>query len=739
MNRNLPAAPFEPLAPPACPHWATPAEPPDEDAAPPLAHHLWVLRRRRWKILAFVAACELATLIVSSRVTPIYESTAVVDIDRQAPVGVIGEEATRANANDSDQFLATQIKLIQADAVLRPVAKKYNLLERERQFQDLPQLSSLQIEGAPILLRRLKIARPPNTYLLLIGYRSPDAHLAADVANAIANSYLQHTFDIRVRSSASLASYMEKELEELKSKMDSSTQRLVAFERELNVINPEEKTNILSARLLQLNTEYTSAQADRVRKEAAFNAVRGGSFAAAQVSTQGEALKKVIERQNELREKFAEAQGHYGANHPEYRRAAGQVAEVERQVEMTRVNIAQRVESEYQEAGSREHMLAKAVAETKAQFDQLNLHSFEYQALKREAEGDRKVYDELVRKIKEAGINASFQNSAIRIADAARPGLKPVFPRLGLNLLVALLLSTVLAAGAALVSDALDKTVRDPELVARLLHAEVIGLLPRVKNGRTGLSPMPSGSEHRNGNGSGLALARADDDALATPYHEAVRTLRNSILLVDFERRVRSLLITSASPGEGKSTVAAHLAVTHAAQHQKTLLIDGDLRRPSVHKRFHLSGAMGLSTVLLSGLPWRDAVLKPAGVMQLDILPAGPPSHRAAGLLGQSLTQLLDEAVTEYDLVVLDSAPLLGFADPLEMAAAVDGVVVVTRAGQTTRKAVASVLATLARLRANTLGIVLNEVRPDSSESYIDYANYAKYYGARGKRPVQDG
>jgi len=739
MHRNLPAPPYEPpvtVAPPAYPNWAAASEPPIEEAGPPFSHRLWVLRRHRWKILAFIAACELATLIVSSRVTPIYESAAVVDIDRQAPAGVIGEEATRASANDSDQFLATQIKLIQADAVLRPVAKKYNLLERERQFQDVPRLSNVQIEGAPILLRHLKIARPPNTYLLLISYRSPDAYLAADVANAVASSYLQHIYDIRVRSSASLASYMEREMEELKSKMETSTQRLIRFERELNVINPEEKTSILSARLLQLNTEYTNAEADRVRKEAAFNAVRGGSFAAAQVSTQGEGLKKLLERQNELREKFVEAQGHYGANHPEYKKAAGQVVEVERQTELTRINIAQRVESEYQEAGNREHMLAKAVAETKTQFDQLNLHSFEYQALKREAEGDRKVYDELMRKIKEAGINASFQNSAIRIADAARPGLKPVFPRLGLNLVLALLLSTVLAAGAALVSDSLDNTVRDPELVARLLHVAVIGSLPRVKNWRIALNLSPlNGNRH----GNGLELARMDDETLGAPYREAVRTLRNSIFLADFDRRVQSLLITSASPGEGKSTVAAHLAVTHAGQRQRTLLIDGDLRRPSLHRRFQVSGAMGLSTVLLSGMPWRDAVLKPAGAMHLDILPAGPPSHAAAGLLGQSLAQLLDEAATEYDLVVLDAAPLLGFADPLEMAAAVDGVVIVTRAGQTTRKAVARVLATLARLRANTLGIVLNEVRQDTCESYSDYANYAKYYGARSQRVVKSG
>jgi polysaccharide biosynthesis transport protein len=723
MHRNLPA-PVEDVRMPAYPNWPPAIEGADDDGSPPFAHHLWVLRRHRWKILAFITACELATLIVSSRVTPIYESTAVIDIDRQAPAGVIGDAAIRASDNDSDQFLATQIRLIEADAVLRPVAQKYKLLEREQQFRDLPQLSPAQVEGAPILLRRLKVTRPPNTYLLLISYRSPDAHLAADVANAIANSYLQHAYNLRVRASTNLASYMEKELEELKAKMESSTERLLQFERELNVINPEEKTNILSARLLQLNTEYTNAQADRVRKEAAFNSVRGGSFAAAQVSTQGDALKKLLERQNEMQEKFAEAQTHYGVNHPEYKKAAGQVAEIDLQLQVTRANIAQRVESEFEESASRERMLARAVAETKAQFDQLNARSFEYESLKREAEGDRKVYDELVRKIKEAGINASFQDSSIRIADAARPGMKPVFPRLGLNLLVALLLSTVMGAGAAIVSDSLDKTVRDPDLVPRLLNAEVIGSLPMVKHWRTRIGSVVAA----NGTGPGVALARADEDPVSTAYREAVRALRNSILLADFDRRVHSVLITSASPGEGKSTIAAHLALTHAAQRQKTLLIDGDMRRPSVHRRFQLPGSIGLSNVLVSGLPWRDAVLTPVGTTHFDILPAGPPSHIAADLMGQGLTQLLDEASREYDLIILDAPPLLGFAEPLEMATAVDGVVVVTRAGQTPRKAAASVLGILARLRANTLGVVLNEVRQDTSESYYYYAHYAKYY-----------
>ena len=146
--------------------------------------------------------------------------------------------------------------------------------------------------------------------------------------------------------------------------------------------------------------------------------MRDGSFAAAQVSTQGEALKKLLERQNEMQEKFADVRGTFGSNHPEYKKAAALVAEVARQIESTHVNIAQRVETEYQEAVSREHMLVTS-SDTKAEFDRLNARSFEYQTLKREAESDRKVYDELMRKIKEA-INSSFQNGAIRVADAAR-------------------------------------------------------------------------------------------------------------------------------------------------------------------------------------------------------------------------------------------------------------------------------------------------------------------------------
>jgi capsular exopolysaccharide synthesis family protein len=703
------------------------AEPPDQSAVP-LSHYLWILRRHKWKILGFVLGCVVATVIISKRLTPVYESTVTVDVDRQMPSGVVGQDATRMPANDADQFLATQIRLIQSDSVLRPVARQYHLLDRAKDASHNTPERSRAAEDAPVALNQLKVARPPNTYLLLISYRSPDPRLAADVANGIAQSYVEHIYNIRFRSSASLASFMEKQIEELKAKMERSSSALAQFERELNVINPEEKTSILSSRLLQINTEYTNAQTDRLRKEAAWKSVQSGSLEAAQVSTQGENLKTLAQKLDDARQKFADVRTHYGANHPEYRKAAVQVEEIERQLSDARRNAAQRVEVEYQESVNREAMLQKAVAETKAEFDHINARSFEYQALKREADADRTLYEELVRKIKEAGINAGFQNSSIRIADPARASNNPVFPNMKLNILLAFLFSALLAVGAAVMSDVLDKSIRDIEQIASLFKTEVLGCLPQVKSWRSRLAAA------RTNEAGTTALVRADGSELGerklgvTGFEEAVRTLRNSILLSNFDRRLRSLMITSAAPAEGKTTTAVHLAIAHAQQKHKTLLIDCDMRRPGVHGKLGINPESGLATVLQNGLQWREKLVKLVDLPDLDILPSGFSSRRAAELIGASLPRILEEAVPDYDLIVIDSPPILGFPEPLQIAAAVDGVVLVALAGQTSRNAVGSALNTLQRVRANVVGLVLNEVTKDVSDSYYYYGYYGKYY-----------
>jgi capsular exopolysaccharide synthesis family protein len=663
-----------------------------------------------------------STVVVSSRLTPIYEATATIDVDRQAPAGVIGQDSARMAPNDSDQFLATQVKTIQSDSVLRPVAQRFKLPSSETSPIQA-QLPTSRVQNAPVVLKNLKVTRPPNTYLLLISYRSPDPELAANVANAVAESYIQHTYDIRFRATAGLSAFMEKQIEELKAKMERSSAALAQFERDLSVINPEEKTSILSARLLQLNTEFTSAQGDRVRKQAAADSVKSGSLEAAQASTQGEQLRKLADRLDEAREKFAGVKTQYGANHPEYQKTFSQVTELERQFASLRANVRQRVNLEYQEAANRENMLKKAVAEIKAEFDLLNARSFEYKAVKREADADKGLYEELVHKIKEAGINSSFQNSSIRLSDSARPPLGPIFPDVPRNTLIAFLLSTLLAVGAAVMADILDNTVRDPEQIQRGLKTEVLGSLPVVKSWRNKQLPLAT-----NGNAVGALVKSGRHNGQAAAFEEAIRTLRDSILLSDLGRRPRSLLITSATPREGKTTTSIHLAIAHSLQSRKTLLIDADLRRPGIHARLSLSNDKGLSTVVSDEISWREAIQKSAAYPDLDVLTAGPASRRAADRLGSVLDKLLAEAEKDYDLIIIDAPPLLGFAEPLQIAAIVDGVVVITMAAQTNRNAVASVLSSLKRIKTNVIGVVLNEVREDMSDRYYYYGYYGKYY-----------
>ena len=736
-EQNLVPAP--PLAsPPSHNYHIATASPEYEPEAPavPLSHYVWILRRHAWKIAVFVVLCLGATYVISARITPIYESSSVIDVDRQAPSAIIGQDATRAGApNDSDQFLATQIKLIESDAVLRPVAQKYNLLNAERQLAKEDPAFAQRAADAPVLLTRLKITRPPNTYLLYISYRSPNPQLAANVANAIAQSYLEHSYDIRIRSSANLSRFMEQQLEELKAKMEKSGMALAQFEREMNVINPEEKTNILSARLLQLNQDYTAAQSDRVKKEAAWNSMKSGSLEAAQVSGQGEALVTLIQKLNEAKQHFAQIRTIYGSNHPEFRKASSEVGEIQKQFEDTRKNIADRIQVDYNQAVNREQMLQAAVSETKAEYDRLNSRSFEYQELKREAEADKKLYEELVSKIKEGSINAGFQNNNIRIADVARPALRPVFPNKSLNLVLAFLFSMIIAIGAAVLSDAMDTTVRDAEQASRYLGTDVIGILPAVKDhgklkaleaANSTSALLLAGEVHQNGNGNNGYYQRGYYRTVSG-FKEAIRTLRNTILLGDFDSHIRSLLITSAGPGEGKTTASVHLAIAHAEQGKKTLLVDCDLRRPSVHRRFGLTATSGLSNVLTGEAEWRDTILHLDNKPNLHIIPAGPPSYRASDLVGPRLGHLLDELSREYDLVILDAPPLLGFAEPLQMAAAADGVLVISRAGETKRRAVGSVLSSLNRLRANVIGIVLNQVKQDSSDAYY-YGYYQSHY-----------
>ena len=425
----------------------------DSPAGVPLKHRLWVIRRNLPAIAGFVAVCTIITAVISYRLTPIYDATATIDVDRRAPTGVVGQDANAPSTSDTEQFLNTQVRLIQSDSVLKPVVQAFHMSKAP---------------GA-LGISNLKITRPPSTFLILVNYRSPDPRKAADFVNAVVESYIDQTYKIRYRASASLATFMTGQIDELKAKMEKSSQALAAFEKELNMIRPEETNGIVSARLLQLNTEYTTAQSERVKKEAAFQSLKNGQLEAAEVSAQGEPLRKLVDRLNEAQEHFADADRQYGDRHVEYKKAQDKVRALTAELEQAKTQVSLRAESEYKEALNRESILKKQVSDTKAEFDGLNARSFQFQNLRREADADRKLYEELANRIKEAGINAGFQNSSIRLADPAEPSQNPIFPNIPRNIELAFFVSLALGVAAALTADGMDATLRSTEDVERVL------------------------------------------------------------------------------------------------------------------------------------------------------------------------------------------------------------------------------------------------------------------------------
>ncbi len=711
--RILPAANNAQLLTYSAPSAVPVAEP---DELVPMQHYLWLLRRASWKIALAVLICTALTAVACFVVTPVYEATARITVDNKVPSSVLGQEAGAESTSDVEEFLTTEMDLMQSDAVLRPVAEQFHLL---------PTPKKASAVAGTVSLKGLTITHPASSLILRISYRSKNPQQAADVANAVAHSYIDQVYRMRVMNSDSVSGFMTKQLDDLKEKMNKSAEALAAYERQLGVIDPEQQTSILAARVLQLNTEYTEAENDRIRKETAYKGVEAGNPAALEISTQADQLTKLQERLEEAQQKMATLKTTYGVNNMNYKLGANELAEVTREYNDARAEISKRVQADYTQSSTREKLLQSALAEAKAEADRLNASSIQYTQLKREADANKTLYNELFGKIKEAGINSGFQNSAVRIADEARPESSPVFPKKSIFIFLGFFLSTVISMAVVLITDMLDKSVRDPEQARRTLNIEVLGVLPDVHQLK------PAGRQLMLESGDAAAGARRqppiDWSRSQDAYTEAIRTMRSLVLQERTREPLRSLLVTSALAGEGKSTCTAHMAIAHALQGRKTLLIDADLRRPSQHNHFALHNTDGLAEVILDGRSIHDVRQGIAGVENLHVVTAGQLFQKAAHLVGTHMGSLLAEAAEDYDLVVIDAPPMLGLAEPIQIACAADGVILIAQAGQTNQEAVAAALGTLNRLDVNVLGLVLNKVRREMSSTYQHYGVYSRY------------
>ena len=689
----------------------------------PLTFYVGIVRQHLTMIALLSIVLTALVVFGCALASPINVGSALIAIDRQAAPETIG--ADRLLTTGDDQFMATQQNLLMADTILRPVAERYDLLERERQFRRYsfwrysPE-KERAIRNAPIALRHLKIERNPNTYLLTITYKDRDPKVASDVANAIADSYLRNIFETRIKEGGRLTSSMEQQLLDLKEKMESKHQALMTYQRELGTADPEQKTSVLVAKLQSLNTESSAAEADRIAKQAVFREARDGSLAAVQVSGQSSDLTKDVEKLQIAKANLALVAATYGDRHPEYLKAAAQLDEARAALNESRLNVSTRIGVDYRQTLIRERMLSAAVAETKQQVDDLTAQSFDYLQLKHEADAAERVYEDLFAKIKQLGINSELQNNVIRLADSARPAAKPIFPNWPLIVALSLVFFTVSFAVYFVSAELTDVTAKEAEAVEEALGIPVVCALPRVKDVHLRLALGPEGMQFARNPWSTLQGGFFD---------EGVRHLRGYLMLSSQAKLPKSVLVTSALPGEGKSTLALSLAMVHAEQGKRTLLIDADLRQPAIESLVRLDPDAGVAAALAEKSHWRTAVRVVSAHPNLFVLGSGQPLPLALARVGPGMRGILDQATKEFDLVVLDSPPLLGCAETLELAAAADVTLLAVHSGQTPMKVLGATIETLRRVNVPIAGIVLNK---SAIAGNVAYKAYRRYYTAVG-------
>jgi capsular exopolysaccharide synthesis family protein len=690
------------------------------DGSASLSQFIKIIRRQRGKLLAFVAVAILAAVGVQLIVPKVYEATALVKVERHSAGGVVGQEASQVSSvDDMDQVLATEIELALSDPVLRPVVERYKLLPKKSDKYSSP----LQQNGpAPILLPSLKVTRAPSSYLIRISYRAHNPKLAADVANAVAQSLSEHANDTGKSSYEKLSTLVAQDMSELRSKMQASAQQLAEYEKELNMVDPEQRVTILSARLAQLNTDLTTAQDDRIRREAILAQVNDSntlaSAQAAQAAAQDPLLSEAIQRLNVARQQFTSVRSYYAESHPEYVKAQKQVQEVEAQVNEIKGRAKERAAADYQQAQGREKRLFSVLQQTKTEADSLKSRTYQYQQLKGEADNDKKIYDDLATRTRLAGINQQFQNATVLLAAQALAPREAVFPKLLINLPLAVILSGILGILIAVFSSVLDNSFADGEEAASQLRVDVLAEIPHAK----GLSSLFSEK--------GLAEGSARSAKLNAAYREAIRNLRAALNGVSSYRPIRSLVITSALPGEGKSTTAAQLAVAYAKTGKRVLLVDANFSRPtldpqlrvcSTRRKFKVASPVGFTDVLKGKASCADAIVQLAQP-GLSLMLAGRMSRTAADLISTRASAVLAKLCLDFDLVIVDAPPVLTASEAQELAGVADGVLLLTKAAETGAKQVSDAMSALSRARANVVGLVLNQVKSnevaDSRASY---------------------
>lgn len=731
-----------------------------EPEAVPYLRTFWrVIQKRRWTILSAALAVFTVVLIATLKESPVYRARAMVEIEKENPNILTVQELFQLE-NVSDSYLESQYKILESETLARRVAEQLHLEglnefnppgswwsggKKTNKKQAAGQKAFSSDNRLGLVQRfadRLKVEPVQHSRLVRVSFESENRELAAKIVNALTANYIEANLENRWEATQKATEWISQQLQGFKIKLEKSEDELQQYAQTNGLLYLEssqgKSENIMDERLRQLQTELTRVQAERYQKESLYRLVQAGDYGSLPGVVDNKVMQDLTVRLTDLQTSYAQVATTFSADYPKSRQLKNQISETQKILGGERKRIAELMTNEYLAAVRREGLVELAFREQQKRANEITVRAVQYNILKREVDTNKQLYEGLLQRLKEASVSAGLKASNVRIVDAAVPPVIPVKPRIPLNLALALVLGFGGGICIAFVQESLDNTFKTSDDVERFVQLPALATIPALESlnghGRVyGLGRRAKQREKgRNGSVPAPMLTLTTDHG--TQYAalgEAFRGLRTSVLLSTANRPPRSLLVTSAQPAEGKTTVATNLAISWAQLGQRVLLVDGDLRRPAIHKAFQISSSPGLVSYLTGLKEWPDVVV-PSSVSGLDIIPSGPVPPNPAELLScERMRALLHEAVERYTIVLIDSPPLLNVADSRVLAVEVEGVILIVKGNVTPREVAQRARAYAESVGANIIGVVLNSVDVRSGDYH--YYRYRDYYGRQNE------
>lgn len=673
-----------------------------------------VILERAWIGIAVAAAVFLFVWYNTLRETPYYRSTATLMVNTQTPQIFNFQDMMSLNTR-SVEFFNTHIKALHSRPMVAGAIEEAGLSNHPA-FTPGVSPGPDQVEAA---LRFIRIVPVERTRMLDVVVEHPDPEVAAKLANGLARAYIRIDLDSRMSTSMQAVDWLRDKAEEHRERLEAGLVKLQEYRRETQSVSLEEDQDIVVAKLKSLNSALTAAQTERIQRQTRWAAVEtqleAGIPPTEIVSVLEEA--RVIEAQRawlQHRASVQQLRQRFRPEHPDFLSAMEAKQTARTEFEEAAQRAADRLRNQYELAATEEQNIRVALQEQEQEAFELDRKLVEYNEMRRNVRAEEEIYEAIITRMQEASLAGSIPTEIIQLVEEARPARGPFRPNRPRAMVRGASMGGVLGLLAIFGLHAIDHRIRHTEEVERKLGVQALGTLPLISA--------------KQFSDRGLA-AHLDDRSEAA---EAFRLLRANLLLDGSNESIKSIMLTSAHPGEGKSLVASNLAISCAHDNRKILLVGADLRRPALHKMFDSDSTAGLSEVLEGKIEWRDAIIVET-LPGLDVLLAGKPPPRPAELLGAGRwRKFLNEFEENYDLVVIDAPPVLGVSDTVVLLTQADAILYVLRSGVTHVTSARHALSRIDSSGAPCAGAVLNGVNTASMANYYYYRQYG--YGRYGYR-----